>query len=176
MQNLRDLFELGLMDVYDAENRILGGLDEMVRDATDPRMRDLFSQHREETRGQIDRIRRAFDAVGREPGGGEGSRPVMGLVAERAAFKEKRPSPEVLRTFDVAAAMKVEHHEIACYTTLVEMARKLGLDDVATLLGQNLAEENATLRRLEPLAMEDLREVGGPGQRPSGRSMPGGMR
>jgi ferritin-like metal-binding protein YciE len=175
MQTLRDLFEFGLMDAYDSETRILGALDEMIRDATDPRLRDLFTKHREETRGQIDRLRRAFDAVGREPSGGEGSRPVMGMVAERAAFKEKRPSPEVLRTFDVGAAMKVEHVEIAGYTALVELSRKLGLNDVASLLGQNLAEETAALRKLESLAAEDLRDAAGQGQRATGRPAQGGM-
>ena len=172
VQSLRDLFEYGLMDIYDAETRILGALDEMVRDATDPRLRDLFTQHREETRGQIDRIRKAFDAVGREPSGGEGSRPIMGLVAERAAFKQKSPSPEVLRTFDVAAAIKTEHLEIGCYTGLVENARKLGLDDVASLLGQNLSEEIATLRKVEALGKEDLRDV--QGQKTTGRTVQGG--
>ena len=172
MQSLRDLFDHGLMDVYDAETRILDALDGMIRDATDPRMRDLFTHHREETRGQVDRLRKAFDAVGREPSGGEGCRPVMGLVAERAAFKEKSPSPEVLRAFDLAAAMKTEHYEIAAYTSLAETARKLGLDDVANLLGQNLSEEQSALRKIEALSQEDLRDV--QGQRTAGRTVQGG--
>ena len=169
MQNLRDLFEHGLMDIFDAETRILSALDEMVRDASDPRLRDLLTRHREETRGQIDRLRRAFDAVGREPSGGEGSRVVMGLVAERAAFKQKGPSAEVLRVFDVGAAIKTEHFEIGCYTGLVELSRKLGLEDVAGLINQNLSEETAMLRKLETFATEDLRDISAP--RPTGRPM-----
>lgn len=172
VQSLRDLFEYGLMDIYDAETRNLGALDEMIRDATDPRLRELWSHHREETRGQIDRLRKVFDAVGREPSGGEGSRPIMGLVAERGTFKQKGPSPEVLLTFDVAASLKTEHFEIGCYTGLVELAGKLGLDDVASLLGQNLSEEIAALRKIEAISKEDLRQV--QGRQTTGKPAQGG--
>lgn len=161
IQNLRDLFEHGLMDVYDAETRFLGALEEMSRDATDLRVRELVDQHHRQSQAQVQRLRKVFDVLHREPGGGEGCRGAIGIIQEREAFKAKDPSPEALLAFDLGAWAKAEHYEVASYTALVALARKLELQDVVAILGETLSEEQETLRRVEQMAQEDLRQARG---------------
>lgn len=155
VQNLRDLFTHHLMAVYDAETRTLDSMADMSRDATDPRVRQLIDEHRQQTQGQVDRLRKVFDAIQMEPSGGEGCRPVIALIQEREAFKAKGPSPQMLLMYDLGASAKVEHFEIAAYSELVGLAERLGLDDVKNLLATTLAEEKRTLERVVSMANQD---------------------
>lgn len=155
VQNLRDLFTHHLMAVYDAETRTLNSMADMSRDATDLRVRQLLDEHRQQTQGQIDRLRKVFDVLHIEPSGGEGCKPVIGLIQEREAFKAKGPSPQMLLMFDLGASAKVEHFEIAAYSELVGLATRLGLDDAKQLLATTLAEEQRTLDRIVGMANQD---------------------
>lgn len=51
--------------------------------------------------------------------------------------------------FHVVAAIKAESYEICEYKSLIDMAREMKHSKVAQLLGQNLKEEQATLRKME---------------------------
>jgi ferritin-like metal-binding protein YciE len=44
----------------------------------------------------------------------------------------------------IMAAQKVEHYEIAAYGSLTQLAKTIGLDDVADILAETLAEEKDT--------------------------------
>ncbi|WP_146050820.1 YciE/YciF ferroxidase family protein, partial [Pseudomonas syringae] len=54
----------------------------------------------------------------------------------------------------IAACQKVEHYEIAGYGTLIAMAKHLGLDDAASLLGETLEEEKSADQKLTAIAEE----------------------
>jgi len=49
----------------------------------------------------------------------------------------------------VGAAIKAESYEICEYESLIDMAREMKHGKVAQLLGQNLKEEKATLKKME---------------------------
>ena len=49
----------------------------------------------------------------------------------------------------MGAAIKAESYEICEYESLVDMAREMKHTKVAQLLGQNLKEEKATLKKME---------------------------
>jgi ferritin-like metal-binding protein YciE len=59
----------------------------------------------------------------------------------------------------IAAAQKVEHYEIAGYGTLSAWARSLGLDEVAGLLEETLAEEKEADEKLTQVGGDVLTEV-----------------
>jgi ferritin-like metal-binding protein YciE len=50
----------------------------------------------------------------------------------------------------------VEHYEITRYGTLIAWAKRLGRNDCASLLEQNLNEEKATDTKLTQLAERDV--------------------
>ena len=149
MDNLNDLFEHELKDVYDAEKRILKALEKQAGEVADAEVGDAFEEHREETEGQIERLERVFELVGLEPEA-HTCHGVVGLLREREEFIKEDPSIEVLQTFNLGAAAKVELYEISAYEGLIRLAEHLDLDEEVThLLLENLEEEEAQLERVE---------------------------
>jgi ferritin-like metal-binding protein YciE len=148
MQSAKELFVHELGDILDAENRILGIIDETLEQTQNPQMQKALEQHRSQTEGQIERLQKCFEALGEEPEQTE-CKGIMGLKEEKEEFMEEEPAEEVLEAFNIGATMKVEHYEIAAYTSLVGMAQKLGMTKAAKLLGQNLREEQQMLKKTE---------------------------
>lgn len=56
----------------------------------------------------------------------------------------------------IIAAQKVEHYEIATYGSLTQIAKVLGLNDIADILGQTLAEEKEADETLTMIAENDI--------------------
>jgi len=54
--------------------------------------------------------------------------------------------------FLTGAAARTEHYEIAAYTGLVTMAEALGEDKAATLLTENLKQEQAALEMVTTIS------------------------
>lgn len=146
-----DLFVDELKDMYDAEQQLVKALETMASKASDPKLAEAFREHRQQTRGQIDRIEQVFRLLERKPSK-QTCEGVKGLVKEYTGFAKRRPAPEKLDAFSVGAALKVEHYEIAAYTTLIELAGTAGVPEAAALLGESLAEERATAGKLEALS------------------------
>lgn len=149
MDNLNELFEHELKDVYDAEQRILKALEKQASEVADAKVAEAFEEHLEETKGQVERLERVFEVVGikRQAQTCHG---IVGLLREREEFIKEDPSTEVLHTFNLGAAAKVELYEISAYEGLIRLAEQLDLDEEVTeLLLENLEEEEAHLERVE---------------------------
>lgn len=145
------LFESELQDLYSAEQQILNALEEMSDEVENEDLQQAFSQHREQTQQQIDRLEQVFENVGLEPESDE-CKAIKGLVEEHEEFTEKDPSQAELELFDNVAAQKVEHYEIASYGSLAKLADQLGMDEAGDLLHETLEEEEQTLTELVNLA------------------------
>jgi ferritin-like metal-binding protein YciE len=149
---LEDLFLETLKDIFFAERQILKGLSRMAKAAHEPKLREAFMHHREETEGQIDRLRQVFDIIGKRAQG-KTCEAINGLLEEGEELLELSPQPSPVRDAGlVAAAQAVEHYEIARYGALTAWAKALGNEQVAQLLHQNLEEEKATDDLLNQMA------------------------
>jgi ferritin-like metal-binding protein YciE len=58
----------------------------------------------------------------------------------------------------IAAAQAVEHYEITRYGSLIAWAKKLGRDDCASVLQENLDEEKATDKKLSDMAVSSVNQ------------------
>ena len=148
MQSAKELLTHELGDMMDAENKILGIIDETLEETQNPQMQKALEQHRTQTEKQIERLQQCFEVLGEEAEETE-CKGILGLKQEKEEFMEEEPSEEVLEAFNIGAAIKVEHYEIAAYTSLMGMAQKLGMAKAAKLLGQNLKEEQQMLKKCE---------------------------
>lgn len=153
LDNLHDLFEVKLQAMLASEERILDVLEEAASEAKEPKLREAFEHHRDETKEQVKRIQQVFESLGRRPRRVDAS-VVEGLVEEKRRFLHEDPSPEVLDVFNVSAGIKTEHMEIAAYEGLLLLAEQIGASDVAEPLRKNLEEERATLEKLTRFARE----------------------
>ena len=144
------VFESELMDIYDAEQRIESALQEMADEVEHEELQQAFTKHREQTRGQIDRLERVFEMAGMDPSGEE-CKAIKGLIDEHGRFANENPDRSELDLFDLVAGQKVEHYEIATYGSLAKLADELGMNEAGDLLHENLEEEKATLEKLTQL-------------------------
>ncbi|HYD18698.1 MAG TPA: DUF892 family protein [Patescibacteria group bacterium] len=157
IRSLEELFQHDLCAMYNGEQQITLALPKMAGAATSPELKAAFEQHLEETKGQLARIEQAAASSGI-------TLEIQLCTVTQALIRE---GEILMKTIDagplldialIGAAQKVEHHEIASYTSLVNMATELGLVDAADLLEVTLDEETTTDEKLGMLAEEGTLE------------------
>jgi len=158
LDQLRDALIEEMRDIYDAEHRIADALPKMRDKASNPKLSDAFGKHLGETAGQIERLERAFEAVGEKPKR-EPCEATKGLIEEGEELMGKKADDEVMDALLIGAAQKVEHYEIASYGTLCAWAELLGLDKVRDLLGKTLEQEETTDKDLSEIALAGVNEA-----------------
>jgi len=151
MTSLRDLFEHELKDIYYAEHKLVAALGQLATEAISPEANKAFTAHQMETEGHIQRLDKVFKAFG-EPPKAETCPGIEGLLKEKQTFSKEKPSAEILAFYNLGAAAKTERYEITAYEGLIDLATSLGLTDAARLLRENLAEEEAALKKVQDLA------------------------
>jgi ferritin-like metal-binding protein YciE len=152
MQSIRELLIEEMADLYDAEKQLVKALPKMAKAASNEQLREAFENHLEQTRGHVERLEQAFQLLDHKAKG-KPCQAMKGLIAEGKETMEEDLSDGLLDSAIICAAQKVEHYEISGYGTLSAWARSLGLDEVAGLLEETLAEEKE--------ADEKLTQVGG---------------
>jgi ferritin-like metal-binding protein YciE len=159
MTELKELLVHELRDLLYAERRFLTATKTLVREAADPEIKGRLEEHVGETEGQIERLDKAFEAIG------EKAREVkcegaVGLREEHSSFKsEEQPSREILQAFDLGSGLRVEHYEIAAYRTAIALATTLGETECASILTESLREEEAMASFLEKNAPKALKRL-----------------
>lgn len=147
-----------MQDLLHAEGQLVKALPKMAKAAHDPKLKQAFQKHLEETKGHVDRLKQAFEALGQRAKA-KPCRGMQGLVEEgQETIEEGQDKEPVAADLAlIAAAQKVEHYEISGYGTLRVMAERLGQTKVAKLLSQTLSEEEKTdalLTQLSPPLLE----------------------
>jgi ferritin-like metal-binding protein YciE len=150
-KTLEDMFTDGLKDIYYAERKILKALPKMARAAQSADLKAAFEKHRDETEVHVERLQQVFDLIGKAARG-KTCPAIDGLLEEGEEVLETFKDSAALDAGLVAAAQAVEHYEIARYGTLCTWAALLGQKQAANILGNTLAEEEATDATLTEIA------------------------
>ena len=123
----------------------------MARGAQDPKLKEAFQLHREQTEGHVERLGRVFETIGKTPRG-KTCPAIDGILEVGEEILEDYKGTPALDAGLLAAAQAVEHYEITRYGTLRTWAKQLGLTEAVDLLGQTLEEESQTDEALTKLA------------------------
>jgi len=145
-----------LKDIYYAEKQLLKTLPKMQKASTTQQLKDAFGTHIEQTKEQVSRLEQAFEMMGKKAVGKKCDA-MEGLISEGQSIIDETETGTMTR--DVAliiAAQKVEHYEIASYGGIVQLAKTLGMDDMAELLAETLQEEKDTDTLLTSIAENDI--------------------
>lgn len=156
-KTLDDMFCDGLKDIYYAENKILKGLEKMMKGADCAQLRAAFEKHYNETQGQIQRLERVFALIDKDIEGKKCDA-IEGILKEGEGIMKDFKDAPAMDAGLVASAQAVEHYEIARYGTLKSWAELLGLPEAASLLDQSLQEEMATDQALTHLAEDHINQ------------------
>ncbi len=159
LDNLRDVLNEQLADLYSAEQQLVDALPKAARAASNGTLRQAFEEHLEQTRGHVERLREAYGTIGSSPGT-ETCEAMQGLIAEAEEIIEAPGTPDARDAALIAAAQRVEHYEIAAYGSARTMAAELGLDAAAGLLEETLDEEKEADKLLNKIATGGLLSSG----------------
>jgi ferritin-like metal-binding protein YciE len=161
---LRDVMLEELRDLYSAENQLVKALPKLAKAAEDDELREAFSEHLLQTKGQVERLRQVFSLLEEKPTG-KHCNGMEGLIEEGKEAIDEEEEGEAYDIGLIGAAARVEHYEIAGYTAVIAMLKGLGLEEAAETLQETLNEENVALEILENKIQELIVaavESGGP--------------
>jgi ferritin-like metal-binding protein YciE len=136
-----------LRDMYSAENQLVVSLPKLAKGAHDKHLKALFNDHLEETKGQVERLKKVFEILEEKPTG-EHCNGMEGVIEEGADALEKDEEGASFDAGIVGAALRTEHYEIAGYTATIAMAKTLDMPEIAALLTENLNEEIAAADKI----------------------------
>lgn len=145
-----------LKDIYWAEKHLLKALPKLNKAATSPELKKVFQDHVQVTNEQVTRLEKVFEMMGKKAQGKKCDA-MEGLVKEAESIIEDTEAGT--KTRDVAlimAAQKVEHYEIATYGGLVTIAKTMGKNEIADILGQTLTEEKQADQMLTDVAENNI--------------------
>ena len=148
---LHDAFIDELRDTYDAERQLTKALPKLAKAATNPKLREAFEAHLEETQGQIERLEQVFESLD-EKVRGKHCDGIAGIIDEGKSIMDEDFDEATMDACLIAAGQRAEHYEMAAYGTLVAWAEVMGHSEAARLLQENLDEEKAADEKLSGLA------------------------
>lgn len=159
LEDLRDVLEDLLRDLYHAEKQLTRALPKMAKAATFPDLKAAFEEHLEVTEGQIERLEQVFEAL-ELPVKAKKCIGMEGVIEEgNEVIQEKaKGSPAAIDAALIVAAQKVEHYEMAGYGSARTFAMILGEEQAAQLLQETLDEEGEADKKLSALA-EQINEA-----------------
>jgi ferritin-like metal-binding protein YciE len=148
---LHDAFLDELRDTYDAEKQLTKALPKLAKAASNPKLRQAFEGHLEETQGQIERLEQVFESLD-EKVRGKHCDGMAGIIEEGKSIMEEDFDDTTMDACLIAAGQRAEHYEMAAYGTLVAWAQAMGHTEAARLLQQTLDEEKNADKKLSGLA------------------------
>jgi ferritin-like metal-binding protein YciE len=145
--SLQEVLVDQLKDLYSAETQITKALPKMAKAAGSPDLKKGFLLHLSQTKEHAVRIKAICDNL-KEKATGKKCMATAGLVEEGQEAIDENATTEAKDVMLIAAAQRVEHYEIAGYTSAISLAKALGLTSVVKTLSTTLGEEVATDAKL----------------------------
>jgi Mn-containing catalase len=141
---LKNLLSEQLADLLSAENQLVAALPKMAAAANEPKLKEAFDKHLQQTKGHVERLRTATQLLG-GPSESKTCKAMKGIIEEgQETIEEAEDKDELTADLSlIAAAQRVEHYEITGYGNARCIARQIGEREVAQLLSQTLGEEEA---------------------------------
>jgi ferritin-like metal-binding protein YciE len=133
IQNLEQLFQHELEDLYDAEKRIHQAMERFINAANSPELTQRLRERRRTIEAHIEHLEHAFEAAGLQPNR-DTCEATVGLIQEANDLIEANTPSDVLDAGLIASIQRIEHYKIAGYGTARTYSRLLGYEGATTWL------------------------------------------
>ena len=142
-----------LRDLLHAEKQLVKALPKMAKAAKSAALNALFEQHLQETEAQVERLNAGLKLLD-APIRARTCKGMAGLLeeGEEVISEGNKKDNAGADLALIGAAQKVEHYEIAGYTTARNLAQQLKMPGLAQLLQLSLAEEENADQLLNQVA------------------------
>ncbi len=151
LATVKDLLEEEIKDLYSAEKQLTKAIPKMAKGSNNEALASAFESHLKETENQITRLEKVARILGTEPTGKK-CKGMEGVIEEGSEALEEDGDENVLDLGIIGAGSRVEHYEMAGYTTAILLAQQLGENEVVSLLNETLKEEQAAENKLRGIA------------------------
>lgn len=155
-----NLFLGFIQTIYDAENQIVKAIPSIIKECTSQELREGLSEHLEETKEQVTRLRRVFELLGETPT----AKPCKALTAILEEGKEmigkSHLTPAMKDCFIIINAQQIEHYEIASYGSLISLIdhikeacpERKEMKEIYDLMKETIEEEGTADKKLTKVA------------------------
>jgi ferritin-like metal-binding protein YciE len=137
---LEELLVDELKDLYSAEKQIVRALPKIIKAVSTPKLQLGLSNHLEETKGQVVRLEKIGEILGKKMSG-KTCVGMKGVLEEGSEVLEDTDKGIVRDAALISACQRVEHYEMAGYGSARDFAKQLGQSEIASLLDETLEEE-----------------------------------
>ena len=153
LDNLENSLLHDLGEILAAETQFTKLLRVVIRTGRDEEIKQVADDHLLETLRHIQNLKEAFSLLGVKPEKGRISKGAQGIVLEsETKIRDGKPIGALKDLALISGCLRMEHYEVAAYTTASCLAKALSKRDILLLLQENLKAENAVLKKLESLA------------------------
>jgi ferritin-like metal-binding protein YciE len=125
------------------EETILGMLENLQEEASDPTLQRNLQQHHRETQQHVSNLQQIFRALGEQPE--TQSCPAIEGLEKDGKEMIKEVDESLVDAVILSGVIETEHHEIAVYDNLIITAEQMDDEDIVALLHENLEQEEAVL-------------------------------
>lgn len=130
-----------LKKIYWAEKHLAKSLSKLLKAATARVLKDAFSNYREITQTNIEKLEHIFDLVG-QTRSVQKCETMAALIQESQDLMDKTEKGAEIREVGLMmAAQKIAGFTTESYTTLLQLGRTMGNEDIITLLEDSLSSE-----------------------------------
>ena len=152
LESPEDVFAWNLGAALKMERTIVDMLDGLIEEANDGSVKQALASHQQETRGHVQNLEQAFQAMGWDVD--HSPCPTIEAIEKEGKANIKKADDRLADALILAGATETEHHEMAVYETLIIQAEGMGRQEVVQLLNRNLEEEKHALSIVSRLARE----------------------
>lgn len=152
-----ELFVHKLGAALTMEETILGMLEKLQEEASDPALRRNLQQHHRETQQHVSNLQQIFRALGEEPE--TQSCPAIDGLEKEGKQMIKDVDDSLVDAVILGGVIETEHHEIAVYDSLIIKAEQMDDEDVVALLHENLEQEEAALDKAVKASEQSAKQL-----------------
>jgi ferritin-like metal-binding protein YciE len=154
INNLYELFKKELKSAYSGETQLVEALPEFAQAADNEDLEQAINEHLEQTKKHVSRLEKVFERLGISKNEVEKCMNMESLIEGGKKIAQEIDRGPIRDSALIVGAQKIEHHEIAAYGSLCELADVLGEDRIGDLLGRTLEEEEDADKLLTDIAKD----------------------
>ena len=124
VETMQELLIDELKDLYSAEKQIVRALPKLAKAASSPEFQQALLGHLEETKGQVGRLEKIGEILGKRLTG-KTCVGMKGVLEEGSEILEDTDKGTVRDAALISASQRVEHYEMAGYGSAREFAKLL---------------------------------------------------
>jgi ferritin-like metal-binding protein YciE len=151
LDSLQDVLAASLADLFSTETQLIDALPRLSAAAFDSSLRGALVSHLEQTRRHRSRLVAVIEIVDLDVPATD-CEAIGGLIRDADRIAQRGAPSDVRDAALIAATQRIEHFEIASYTTACALAAELFFGDAERSLGKTLDEELDADRQLSRLA------------------------